>query len=210
MHASSEGQKLARSSVQSNYPLKYLSPKSRSIRVGWITKERKNLGAKLSSVAHFDVSDQQHAELLKIVHSVCKNGSKAVEELCTRGDQLLGQEYNPLREVWQQDVAERIQCEKDQLKSGGFSIVDCSFKCTIYYLYIVCNIFQPSKPLECHYCENGYVKHSHCNVPCLLMIVFLPYSSCCFHQKPSCFRGSLKLQAHAAAFRSYTEALHRC
>jgi len=37
------------------------------------------------------------------------------------------------------------------------------------------------------------------------MIVFLPYSSCCFHQKPSCFRGSPKLQAHATAFHSYTE-----
>ena len=46
VHASSEGQKLARSSVQSNYPLKYLSPKSRSIRVGWITKEQKNLGVR--------------------------------------------------------------------------------------------------------------------------------------------------------------------
>lgn len=42
-------------------------------------KERKNLGAKLSSMAHFDfdVSDQQHAELLKIVH---KNGRLSMPE----------------------------------------------------------------------------------------------------------------------------------
>ena len=48
VYASSEGQKLARSTIQSNYPLKYLSPNSRLIRVGRVTKEQKNLGARLS------------------------------------------------------------------------------------------------------------------------------------------------------------------
>ena len=124
VHSVSECQKLDRSSIHSNYPLKFLSPKSRDKRVARVTKERKSLAAKLSAVAHFeyDVSDKQHEELLELVRSVSENGNKAIEELCTRGDQLLGQECNPLKEVWQQDVTERLQYEKDQKKSGMFTL----------------------------------------------------------------------------------------
>ena len=49
----SDEQKIARTSVQSNYPMKYLSPTSRSQRVRKVCKDRQNLAAKLAKVAHF-------------------------------------------------------------------------------------------------------------------------------------------------------------
>ena len=44
--------------------------------------------------------------------------SKAIEELCAEGEQVLGTADSPLREVWQQDVTERIEFEKDQKRNG--------------------------------------------------------------------------------------------
>ena len=90
-------------------------------RISKVSKERKNIAAKLSSVVSFDyhVSDKQHAELLQIVCTVNRQGSKAIDELCSRGDQLLGEEDNPLREVWYQDVVERLVYEKDQREAGA-------------------------------------------------------------------------------------------
>ena len=115
-----EEQKIARTSTHSKYPMKYLSPTSRALRVTKICKDRVNLAAKLSKVEHFDcdVSDKQHDELLELVRSINKNGSKAIEDLCAEGDRFLGDVKSPLREVWHQDVVERLEYEKDQRKSG--------------------------------------------------------------------------------------------
>ena len=112
----SDEQKIARTSIQSNYPMKYLSPTSRSQRVRKVCKDRQNLAAKLAKVAHFDcdLSDKQHTELLELVRSVDKNGSRVVEELYAEGDRL--PDNNPLKEVWHQDVIERLEYEKDQSK----------------------------------------------------------------------------------------------
>ena len=51
------------------------------------------------------------------MRSVHKNGCKAIEELCAEGEQFLGTD-SPLREVWQQDVTERLEFEKDQKRNG--------------------------------------------------------------------------------------------
>ena len=58
-----EAQKMARTSVQSKYPMKYLLPTSRAVRVSKVCKDCQNLAAKLSRIAHFDcdVSDKQHS-----------------------------------------------------------------------------------------------------------------------------------------------------
>ena len=110
-----EEQMFARSIVQPNYPLKYLSPTSKALRVNKICKDRVNWAAKLSKVAHFDcdIGDKQPAELLEVVRTVNKNGSKVIEELCAKSDHLLGVDNNSLREVWHQDVVERLDFEKD-------------------------------------------------------------------------------------------------
>ena len=105
-----------------------------------------NLAAKLSKVAHFDcdISDKQHTELLEVVRSMSKNGSKAIEELCAEGDRLLGVDNNSLREVWHQDVVERLECEKDQRKSGMLVITYI-----MEYMYIHIDIyFMQSQPVE--------------------------------------------------------------
>lgn len=117
----SADQKLARTSVCSNYPLKYLSPTSKAERVSKLSKERKNFAAKLLSITHldYDLNDKQHAEILEIVRSVNRRGSAVIEELCSKGDQLLSNECNPLREVWRQDVIERLEYERDQRKTGN-------------------------------------------------------------------------------------------
>lgn len=66
-----------------------------------ICKDRRNLAAKLSKVAHFDcdISDKQHSELLELVCSINNNGSRAIDELCAEGDRLLGVENHSLKEV---------------------------------------------------------------------------------------------------------------
>lgn len=117
---STEGHKLSRLTTTSNYPLKYLSPSSKASRISRLTKERKNLSAKVSALAPFDcnVKDKQHAELLQFVKSVHKNGAKTIEQLCAKGDKILGQDNNLLREAWRQDVVERLEFEQDQFNSG--------------------------------------------------------------------------------------------
>ena len=113
----SDGEKLQRLAPSSNYPI---SPKSKAIRVERVVKEKKNLSVKVSALAAyvFNVDDEaQHDELLTLVRSVT-HGSKAIEELCGRGDKLLGEGRNLLREAWRQDVIERLEYERDQSKSG--------------------------------------------------------------------------------------------
>ena len=123
-NAVSEEQKLARSSVSSRYPLKYLSPATKAKRVSKVCRERVTLSAKLAKVEHFDfdVSEKQHSELLELVRSVHKKGSKDIEELCDEGEHVLGVD-SPLREVWQQDVIERLEFEKDQTRNGLLLII---------------------------------------------------------------------------------------
>lgn len=114
--------KSTRLSIHSNYPLKYLSPQSTTERVLKMSKDRKNLTSRLSHIKaelEYDVSDKQHAELLEIVESIDTNGKKVVDELCDKFDGLPGfsGDSNPLREVWQQDVIERLQYKRDQTKN---------------------------------------------------------------------------------------------
>ena len=49
--------------------------------------------------------------------SINKNGSKAIDELCSEGEKVLGVDNSPLRDVWYQDV-EHLEYEKDQRKMG--------------------------------------------------------------------------------------------
>ena len=113
----SDGKKLQRLTPSSNYPISYLSPKSKAIRFERVTKSA-NVNTKLSRLAEFDfdVDEMQHNELLTMVGSVNRSGSKAIEELCSRGDELLGEGKNLLKEAWRQDVIERLEYEKS--KSG--------------------------------------------------------------------------------------------
>ena len=85
------------------------------------------MAAKLAKVEHFDVhvNDKQHTELLELVRSVNTNGNKAIEELCSEGDRVLG-DNNPLRDVWYQDVIERFEYERDQKKSSKNNILASS------------------------------------------------------------------------------------
>ena len=90
--------------------MKYLSLTSKAECASKLSKERKNLAAKLSAVTHldYDLNDKQHAELFEIVRSVNQKGSVTIK-LCSQGDQLLSDECNALREVWHQDIIERIE-----------------------------------------------------------------------------------------------------
>ena len=87
-----------------------------------------------------------------MVRTVNRQGSKAIDELCARGDQLLGEENNPLRDVWHQDVVERLEYEKDQHKAGAvhhphsFMYID--------WVVLYSNI-QQSQQVECCYSEIG-------------------------------------------------------
>ena len=110
--------RLARLRPDSNYPLKFLSPESRALRVSRIAKDRQNLSAKLAhSPLIYNIADKQHHELLNTVRAIHEKGSKAVEQLCSRGD-VLGEGKNVLREAWEEDVCERLDYEKDQARSG--------------------------------------------------------------------------------------------
>ena len=114
-----ESQKRARTLPNSKYPLSKLSPASQKRRVASTIVERKNLMRKVSRLQPFncDVSDKQHDELMQLVMSVSKSGSKVIQELIDEGDHILG-ENNLLKESWEQDVTERLQFDSDQQKSG--------------------------------------------------------------------------------------------
>lgn len=118
--ALTDEQKCLRTTVESKYPLKYLSPASQAVRMSRVCKDRSKMAAKLAKVEHFDVdvNDKQHTELLELVRSINTSGNEAIEELCSEGDHVLG-ENNPLRDVWYQDVVERFEYERDQRKSGN-------------------------------------------------------------------------------------------
>ena len=74
---------------------------------------------------HFDcdASDQQHSELLDLVWSTNKYVSKAIDELCSEGEKVLGVDNSPLRDVWYQDVVEHLEYEKDQRKMGMLTLL---------------------------------------------------------------------------------------
>lgn len=80
-----------------------------------LSRVRKNLQAKVNALKPYecDLNDKQHNELLRIVSSIGKD-SLAIQQLCAEADEVLGVENNLLQEVWQQDVTERIQFERDQ------------------------------------------------------------------------------------------------
>ena len=123
--STSDEKKMSRTSVSSNYPLKYLSAPSKNSRITKITTERKSLSIKLSTVT-FDccLKDKQHTELLHLITAIEKhNGSKIIEDLCAEGDRILG-ESNVLRDVWKQDVLDRLEYERDQHKSGKYQRTD--------------------------------------------------------------------------------------
>ena len=64
-----------------------------------------------------DLSDKQHSEMLKVVRAVNRD-SRAINDLCTQEDKVIGSDNNLLRAAWQQDVVERLDYEKDQSMSG--------------------------------------------------------------------------------------------
>lgn len=86
-----------------------LSPASQNKRISKLTNERKNLTKKLNALQPFDciVNDKEHANLLGLVSTIHKKGSKAIQELISEGEQVLGSDNNALQQAWHQDVTER-------------------------------------------------------------------------------------------------------
>ena len=62
------------------------------------------------------MNDKEHANLLELVSTI--HGSKAIQELITEGEQVLGSDNNALQQAWHQDVTERLEYEMDQKRSG--------------------------------------------------------------------------------------------
>ena len=118
-NTTAESQKVARTLPSSKYPVSKLSPDSLRMRVKKASVERQNLISKINRLNRFDcdVSDKQHAELLKLVKSVNDKGSRVIQELINEGEHQLG-ENNLLKESWKQDVVERLSFEEDQRRSG--------------------------------------------------------------------------------------------
>ena len=109
-----------RRSVSSNYPVSKLSPGSQFVRLAKVSEERKQHYKALKKFNRFDydVSDKQHEELMQLVSTISRSGSKAVLEMIAAGDRVLGEEGTALRQAWKQDVTERLEFEKDQSKTG--------------------------------------------------------------------------------------------
>ena len=109
-----------RTLTSSNYPISKLSPASQNKWISKLTDERKNLTKKLNKLQPFDciVNDKEHASLLELVSTIHKKGSKAIQELISEGEQVLGCDNNALQQAWHQDVTERLEYEVDQRRSG--------------------------------------------------------------------------------------------
>ena len=104
----------------SNYPISKLSPTSQNKRISKLADERKNLTKKLNKLHPFEciVNDKEHAHLLELVSTIHKKGSKAIQELISEGERVLGSDNNALQQAWHQDVTERLEYEMDQRRSG--------------------------------------------------------------------------------------------
>ena len=78
-----EVQRLSKTLTSSNYPISKLSPASQNKQISKLTDERKNLTKKLNKLHPFDciVNDKEHANLLQLVSTIHKKGSKAIQEL---------------------------------------------------------------------------------------------------------------------------------
>ena len=122
--ATADEKKACRSSVSSNYGLKFLSPASHKERISRNILSRKRLQSQLDAIAPLDceLSSEQHSEMLKLVREL-NHHSNAVDDLCAEGDKALGSENNLLRAAWQQDVVDRLEYDKDQSKSGKHEYV---------------------------------------------------------------------------------------
>ena len=79
---------------------------------------KKNLQAKVDALKAYDcdLNEKQHSELLRAITAINRD-SRAIEQLCSEADKVLGDNNNLLRAAWQQDVTERLQFEKDQSTS---------------------------------------------------------------------------------------------
>jgi len=105
--------------TSSNYGIKFLSPTSQKCYISRNIQERKCLQGKVHDLEPYNcvISDIQYVEMLKLVKELNK-GSESVRDLCKRGDEVLGAENNLFQAVWQQDVNDRLEFEKDQSSSG--------------------------------------------------------------------------------------------
>ena len=122
-----------------NYPLSKLSPASQKKRIAKVIEERKYLAQKLNKLQPFDcnINDCQHEELLQLVSGIQSKGSATVNQLITEAEQVLGPDNNTLKDVWQQDVVERLHFEKDQRKSGMVVHIQVYIHVYIYiYIYL--------------------------------------------------------------------------
>ena len=64
------------------------------------------------------VNNKEHANVQELVSTTHKKGSKAIQELISEGEQVLGCDNNALQQAWHQDVTERLEYEVDQRRSG--------------------------------------------------------------------------------------------
>jgi len=132
-----DAQRQSRTMSSSNYGFQYLSPNSQQQRVFHISQEKRIFQVKLHSLEPYncELSDEQHSEMLELVKTVNKN-KKAVNELCKRGDDILGgTENNLLCAAWHQDVTERLEYEKDQATSGNAIVIFLYTAITIFLLF---------------------------------------------------------------------------
>ena len=128
-----------------------------------ISRERKNLQAKLDALKPYDIDmdEKQSSELLRVVTAISKNAN-AVEQLCVEADKVLGSENNVLREVWQQDVTDRIRFEADQSAALTGNLGNRWSQITVRIIRFICL--------------------------CDLKSAF--FSTGCVYKEPSCIRGA--------------------
>ena len=106
-----------RLSPSSNYPLSHLTPISRTKRITLKRRKQQNLSKSLKmNEWNVNVGKVTHDELLTLVSKIQHQTRSELENLLREADSR-GQ-GETLRQVWKQDVEDRLAYERDQRKNG--------------------------------------------------------------------------------------------
>lgn len=118
-----------RQQPSSNYPVKYLSPKSKTTRYANSTLQRHRLEKhvkKLYKRTKVELPQEQSAELCKLIESIegSDAGKKELAKICNEGNQYKSGKGHKagdcLKEVWRKD---RESFFKDQRSNGKLTIL---------------------------------------------------------------------------------------
>ena len=118
--SASPGHKDKWTDPSSNRPMKYLSPDSRAVRFGKMTKERTCLRKSLSKFESMDINllGNQHDEVCQLVSAIAERGKDDLEQIFHEAETANEGGGELLKQLWDRDIEDKKSFYEDQLKNS--------------------------------------------------------------------------------------------